>query len=118
MFALEYSLAALWRSWGVEPLAALGHSVGSRGCVRHGVFSLEDALALVAARGRLMQRLPTGGTWPRCSPAKRRSGQRSHRIGHVAMAAVNGPNGSSFPARARLYAVLRDMQAQGIKPGC
>lgn len=61
LFMFEYSLAKLWLNWGVRPVGMIGHSIGefTAACLS-GCMSLEDALGLVALRGRMMQSLEAG----------------------------------------------------------
>src|SRR6266404_1027781 len=90
IFSVEYALAQLWMSWGIHPQGMLGHSVGEfvAACLA-GVFSLEDALALIAARGRMMQKLAPGGMLSVRLPE---SEIRARLNGHLAVAAVNAPS--------------------------
>ncbi len=61
LFVVEYALASLWKAWGVNPRAMIGHSIGEYvAATLAGVMSLEEALALVAIRARLMQQQPPG----------------------------------------------------------
>ncbi|MCP5425305.1 MAG: SDR family NAD(P)-dependent oxidoreductase [Gammaproteobacteria bacterium] len=115
LFALEYALAALWRSWGIEPDAVLGHSVGEyvAACVA-GVFSLEDGLALIAERGRVMQALPRDGAMIAVlAPVQRVADAVAPFADAVSIAAVNGPASTVISgARAAVEAVASELARQ------
>ncbi|MDF5717743.1 MAG: acyltransferase domain-containing protein, partial [Rhizonema sp. NSF051] len=61
LFVIEYALAQMWMAWGIQPQALIGYSIGEyvAACIA-GVLSLEEALALVAKRGQLIQQLANG----------------------------------------------------------
>ncbi|MBF0288094.1 MAG: type I polyketide synthase [SAR324 cluster bacterium] len=94
LFALEYALFELWKSWGIKPTAVMGHSVGEyvAACAA-GVFSLEDGLKLIAERGRLMQSLPRdGGMAAVLAEESLVLGIIEPYSKKVSIAGVNGPN--------------------------
>jgi acyl transferase domain-containing protein/acyl carrier protein len=118
LFAFEYSLAQLWMSWGVEPAAVMGHSVGEyvAACVA-GVFSLEDGCKLIAARGKLMQSLPKGGTMAAvfAGEDKVRAAIASF-ADSLAIAAVNGPTSVVISGKTEsVESVIATLAKDGIK---
>jgi amino acid adenylation domain-containing protein len=90
LFVIEYALARLWMAWGINPSAMIGHSIGEyvAACLA-GVFSLEDALSLVALRGKLVQSLPEGAMLSVPLPEDKLRGMLSERL---SVAAINGPS--------------------------
>ena len=94
MFALEYALTQLWRSWGLEPAMVAGHSLGeyAAACAA-GIFSLTDGLRLVAARGRLTASLPPdGGMMAVFAPEERVRAAIAPYANRISIGAVNGRN--------------------------
>ncbi len=118
LFAVEAALAALWRSWGVSPVAVLGHSVGEYAAAwLAGVFDLEAAARMVAARGRLMDGLPVAG---RMIAVRAAVGRVTRAIGdlddRVAIAAVNGPDSLVISGEvAAVEAVAAVLAAEGVR---
>jgi myxalamid-type polyketide synthase MxaE and MxaD len=94
LFAIEYALAKLWQSWGINPDVVMGHSVGEYvAATIAGVFSLEEGLKLIAARGRLMQQLPSGGEMVSVLASESQVKEAIATYANkVAIAAINGPD--------------------------
>lgn len=109
LFVIEYALAQLWLSWGVHPQAAVGHSIGEyvAACLA-GVFSLEDALALVAARGKLMQQLP-GGTMLAVPLTEQQV--QPFLTSELSLAVINGPSRCVISGTAEAIASLEQQLA-------
>jgi len=117
LFAVEYALAELFRSWGLVPSVVMGHSVGEyvAACVA-GIMSMEDGLLLVAERARLMQALPGNGTMAAIlAPEARIAEAIAPYAATVAIAAVNGPASVVISGLAAHVEAIRLLfSAQGI----
>jgi thioester reductase-like protein len=116
IFALEYALFQVWKSWGVKPAVVMGHSVGEyvAACVA-GVFSLADALKLIATRGRLMQALP-GGAMVAVFASEARVTEAIQAYQQVAIAAINGSRNIVISgATEAIDRIVSQLKAQGIK---
>jgi acyl transferase domain-containing protein/thioesterase domain-containing protein/acyl carrier protein len=113
IFILEYAMAQLWISWGVQPDALIGHSLGENtaACVA-GVMSFPDALGLVTLRGQLFERVPAGGMLS----VPMRPDQLKPLLGdELDLAVVNGPEFCVASGRAdALDALQTTLSGQGV----
>ncbi|CCH57117.1 amino acid adenylation domain protein [Fibrisoma limi BUZ 3] len=90
LFVTEYALARLWESWGVRPSIYCGHSIGEFVAAHlAGVFTLADALRLIATRGRLVSQLPRGSM---LSVRKEAEQVKAIMPASLSMAAINSPS--------------------------
>ncbi|MFN6462917.1 MAG: SDR family NAD(P)-dependent oxidoreductase [Nostoc sp. DedVER02] len=117
LFALEFALAEMWRSWGIKAHCVMGYSLGEyvAACVA-GVLSLEDALILVAKRGQLMQQLPQTGAmaWVYTSLNKVTEilSTYQHQVG---IAAIHGQEEILIAGESQaVQQILQQLKSEGI----
>ncbi|HEU5382188.1 MAG TPA: beta-ketoacyl synthase N-terminal-like domain-containing protein [Ktedonobacteraceae bacterium] len=112
-FVLSYALARLWQSWGVQPCAMLGHSLGEyvAACLA-GVFTCEDALRLIAFRGDLMQKMPVGAM---LSVALSFDATQARLVPGLEIAALNGEESTVVSGSDKLLSAWQQqLQADGV----
>ncbi|MBO2945611.1 acyltransferase domain-containing protein [Paenibacillus sp. F411] len=114
LFIVQYAMAKQLEAWGLTPACMLGHSIGeyTAACLA-GVFTLEDALELVAERGRLMQSMPPGVMMSVHLPESK---TREHLFGSLSVAAVNAPEITVVAGNKEDMERLRDeLRQEGIE---
>ncbi|MFJ2823192.1 beta-ketoacyl synthase N-terminal-like domain-containing protein [Streptomyces toxytricini] len=118
LFTMMVSLAALWRSYGVEPDAVVGHSQGEiAAAYAAGALTLEDAARVVALRARAVRRLPPGAMAAVSLPAPELAARLAGRAGPpLAVAAENAPDASVVAGEpAAVDALLAELAAEGVR---
>jgi acyl transferase domain-containing protein/trans-aconitate methyltransferase/acyl carrier protein len=117
IFALQVSLAALWRSWGVVPDAVVGHSVGEVAAAHiAGALSLEDALRVIYHRGRLMEQAAGCGKMVSVEiPLAEAEKELQNYADRLAIAAINSPTTTVFSGEsAALEEVVHSFQQRKV----
>jgi acyl transferase domain-containing protein/acyl carrier protein len=112
IFAYEIALATLWRSWGIVPDAVAGHSVGEYAAATvAGVFTLEDAIRLLAERERLIDALPRRGAMAALMCDEARAAAIAPEL---SLAALNGTHVVVSGDDAAVHAAVERARAAGI----
>src|SRR5262249_36058524 len=108
IFALQVGLAALWRSWGIEPAAVFGHSAGELAASYiSGALSLEDAVVVAYHRSRLQRRLAGRGTMLAAGISRVEAARLVERNPKkISIAAVNGPSSVTLSGDASVLAEI------------
>jgi acyl transferase domain-containing protein len=117
IFSVQVALAALWKEWGIEPQALVGHSVGEIAAAHvAGALNLEDAARLVVARGRVMQKATGLGRMASVELAADDADRRLEGLrDRLAVAAINAPRSTVLSGdREALERLLAGLTAEGV----
>jgi len=117
IFSMQIALAALWKSWGVEPAAVVGHSLGEYAAVYvAGVLTLEEAIEAVCTRGRLMHRLTgQGGMLAAELNVDQAREMIAGMSGRMSLAAWNSPVSTVFSGGLReISEIASGLEASGV----
>ncbi|HEY9800292.1 MAG TPA: type I polyketide synthase [Leptolyngbyaceae cyanobacterium] len=118
IFAIEYALYELWKSWGIQPDIVMGHSLGeyAAACAA-GIITWEEGLILVTQRAKLMQTLPNDGAMVAVFAEETQiRAALATQAGEVVIAAVNGKQNIVLSgSKAKVESVVATLTQQGIK---
>jgi phthiocerol/phenolphthiocerol synthesis type-I polyketide synthase E len=117
LFAVQYALARMWLGWGVEPAVVLGHSLGELAAAAvAGVFTLPDAVRVVAARAQAMAELPTGAMLAVATDPQTLDRALPDGLpGAVVVAVVNGPRQTVLSGPSdQILAVAEGLRRHGV----
>src|SRR5213076_1417858 len=117
LYAVEVGLAALWRSWGIEPAAVVGHSIGEMAAAQvAGVVTLEEGMRLALRRGLLMDQDPNPGKMVSVDLEPHEAEQALRGFeGLVSIGAINSPHSTVLSGESEaLEAVCRSLRERNI----
>jgi microcystin synthetase protein McyG len=118
LFALQFALGQLWKSWGIEPAALLGHGLGEYAAAAlAGAMTPEAALELISLRRRLIDSMPADGAMLAALGEPRRAAEIAQAFAaEVAVAAMNGPRQTVYSGRSEAIAALAErLSREGIR---
>ncbi|MDC0708567.1 SDR family NAD(P)-dependent oxidoreductase [Stigmatella sp. ncwal1] len=117
LFAIQVAIVQLWRSWGIEPAAVTGHSVGEISAAHvAGALTLEDAALLVAVRSELLMRISNQGGMAMIElPAADVERRLARYETHLSIGAVNAPGSTVVSGQlAAIEELLAELAADGV----
>ena len=117
LFAVQVALYELWQSWGVEAVAAVGHSAGEAAAAYCcGLLTLEESVQVICERGRLCSETPRGAMLAAAMSSSEAEEFCAKQVDELEIAAINSPRSVVLSGSVQAAAAARSiLQAQGVK---